>query len=580
VYGDVALYRRALRDARPYWGHIATIFLLNLLATPLALLSPVPLMIAVDSGVRHEPLPGPLRALVPASIEHSPTGAITLAALMVVVVKLASELQSLSTDLLRTYTGEKLTLALRSRLFRHVQRLSLAYHDRRGTADANYRIHSDASSVQAIAIDGVIPFVAAGFTLAGMLYVTVRISPLLAVVALVVAPPVGVLTWLYRRRLKERHREVKRLESSALSIVQETLLSLRLVKAFGQEEREARRFVDRSGWGTAARIRVAMIDGSFGVLIAVVTAVGSAAVLVVGFRQVQSGAITLGSQLLVMGYLSQLYRPLSSMSKKVAKLQSAFVSAERIFSLLDELPDVPQRPGAYPLPRAAGRVEFRNVSFAYDRDRPVLAHVSFEVGPGGRVGIAGRTGAGKSTLMNLLTRFYDPTEGAILLDAVDLREYRLADLRNQFAIVLQEPVLLSATIAENIAYGRPAAKLTEIIEASKAADIHHFVRNLPDRYDTQVGERGMTLSGGERQRICIARAFLKDAPILILDEPTSSVDLTTESTIMEALERLMVGRTTFVIGHRLSTLDACNLRLQVDEGRVAATPAARVAAAR
>lgn len=555
-----------MAEARPYWVHIGVIFLLSLLATPIALLLPVPLKIAVDNVVGDKPLPGWLDALMPDSLQGA-NGVLVFAVLLLVAVGLASQLQTLATQLLRTYTGERLTLHFRSQLFRHIQRLSISFHDRQGTADSNYRIQSDAASLQTIAVDGVIPFVASLLTLVAMLYVAARIDAVLAAIALVVAPALVLLTWAYRRRLRQRHREVKQLESSALSIVQEVLTSLRVVKAFGQEDREERRFVGRAGQGMRARMRVTAIDGSFLVAIGLVTTLGTAAVLYTGIRRVESGAITLGSLLLVMGYLTQLYGPLSTISRRVTSLQSAFASAERIFTLLDEEQDVPERSDAKPLGRAAGAVEFRDVSFAYD-GRPIVEDVSFSVEPGTRVGIAGRTGAGKTTLVGLLTRFYDPTAGAILLDGVDIRDYRVADLRDQFAIVLQEPVLFSTTIAENIAYGRRGATYFDIVAAAEAADLHEFINGLPEGYDTPVGERGMSLSGGERQRVSLARAFLKDAPILILDEPTSSVDLKTEATIIDAMERLMRGRTTFMIAHRLSTLHGCDTRLRIERGRL------------
>jgi ATP-binding cassette, subfamily B, bacterial len=568
-YTDTAMYRRVLREARPYWKHIFAIWVISLLATPLALLLPLPLTIAVDSVIGDKPLPGFLDAILPDSIQSSTNGLLLFTVGLLIAVELASQLQSMSKSLMRTYTSERLTLYFRSQLFRHAQRLSLAYHDRKGTADANYRIQSDAASVSSVAIDGVIPFVTAGVTFVAMLVIIANIELTLALIALIYAPALALLTWAYRRRLRARHREVKALESSALSVVQEVLTSVRVVKAFGQEDREERRFANRASEGMRARVRVALVDGSFWVAIALVTAVGTGSVMYVGFRSVESGSMTLGSLLLVMGYLAELYSPMSTVSRQLASLQSGFASAERAFSLLDQAPDVVERPGARPLRRAAGGVEFRDVCFSYDGSAPVLEHVSFEVGCGERVGISGRTGAGKTTLASLLTRFYDPTSGAILLDGVDLRDYRLADLRNQFAIVLQEPVLFSTTIGENIVYGRPDASYEEMVSAAQAADIHPFIAGLPDGYDTPVGERGMTLSGGERQRLSLARAFLKNAPILILDEPTSSVDLKTEATIVEAMERLMTGRTAFMIAHRLSTLESCSLRLRVDGHSVA-----------
>jgi ATP-binding cassette subfamily B protein len=493
---------------------------------------------------------------------------LVLAAGLVVVVALLSQLQELGSSLLRAYTGERLVLGFRARLFRHVQRLSLSYHDAKGTSDSTYRIQYDAPSIQYIAIDGVIPFVSAVCTVAGMIYVTARIDWQLALIALSVSPVLLLISRVYRPRLRTQSKEVKQLESSALAVVQEILAAIRVVKAFGQEEREQERFVRRSGEGVRARIRLALAEGSYSLLVALTTAVGAAAVLFIGMRHVQSGVLTLGELLLVMGYLSQLYAPLRTIGRKAASLQSHLASAERAFSVLDEAPDVLERPNARPLARASGAVAFRDVSFAYGDDRPVLHDVSFEIGPGTRLGIAGTTGAGKTTLVSLLVRFYDPTAGQILLDGVDLRNYRVTDLRNQFAIVLQEAVLFSTTIAENIAYARPGASGRDIVAAAKAANAHDFISRLPRGYETQVGERGLALSGGERQRIALARAFLKDAPILILDEPTSSVDLGTEAGIIEAMEQLMRGRTSIMIAHRLNILANCDARLQIEHGRL------------
>src|SRR5919204_5790447 len=561
-YTDITLYRRLLRQARPYWLHIVGVFLLSLLQSPLALLTPLPLKIAVDSVVGSHHLPGILALLVPAGGARSHTAVLLLAAGLFVAITLASQLQNLASSVLSTYTGERLVLDFRTQLFRHVQRLSLVHHDTQGTADSTYRIQYDAMAIQTIAIDGVIPFISAAVTLAGMIYVTARIDGQLALVALAVSPILFLVSRAYRQRLRSQSRAVKKLESSALAVVQEVLAAVRVVKAFGQEEREQERFVRRSSASMQARIRYAVGQGVFGLLVGQTTAVGTAAVIFIGMRHVQAGVLTLGQLLLVLGYLSQLYGPLKTIGGKVASLQSSLASAGRAFSLLDAAPDVAERPDAQPLVRAAGAVAFSNVSFAYGQDRTVLHDISFEIGAGTRLGIAGTTGAGKTTLVSLLTRFYDPTAGQILLDGVDLRDYKLADLRNQFAIILQEPVLFSTSIAENIAYARPGASRDEIIEAAKAANAHEFVCALPDGYGTIVGERGMRLSGGERQRIALARAFLKDAPILILDEPTSSVDTQTEAVIMDAIERLMERRTSLMIAHRLSSLRICDARLE------------------
>ena len=563
-----SLYWRLWQQARPYWLHFTAMLLLSLVSAPLALLTPLPLKIAVDSVIGSLPLPPILDALLPAALPRTEVALLALAVGLVVMVALVSQVKDFATSLLSAYTGEKLLRGFRAQLFRHVQRLSLAYHDTRGTADSTYRIQYDATSLQNIAVAGVVPFITSAGTLVAMIWVTARINWQLALVGLAIAPVIFLVSRAFRRRLRQQSREVKKIESSALSVVHEVLGAARVVKAFSQEEREAGRFVARSNEGMRARLRLVSVEGAFSIVVALLTAVGMATVLYIGVRDIKAGTLTLGNLLLVMGYLAQIYNPLKTISKKLASMQSHLAGAERAFALLDEAPDVVERPDARPLTRARGAMVFRNVSFAYDHARPVLRGISFEIEPGVCLGIAGTTGAGKTTLVNLLTRFYDPTAGAILLDGVDLRDYQLAGLRNQFAMVLQEPVLFATSIAENIAYARPRASQHEIIAAAKAANAHDFISSLPQGYDSLVGERGMKLSGGERQRISIARAFLKDAPILILDEPTSSVDVKTETAIVEAMERLMRGRTTFIIAHRASALRHCQLILQIEQGRV------------
>jgi ATP-binding cassette subfamily B protein len=566
--GDLVLYRRLLHDARPWWPHVTAVFLLSLLSAPLALLLPLPLQIVVDCVVGAHPAPAYLRTLLPARFVASPAALLGTAAGLLVTVALLQQVEGFGSWLLQLYTGEKLVLDVRSRLFRHLQRLSLRYHDTMGTGDSLYRIQSDASAMQYVIISGLVPFVTSAVTLAGMIWVTVRIDRRLALAALVVVPILFTLTEIYRRRVRDRWRVVKESESAAMSIVQEVLAAVRVVKAFGQEEREGDRFVRAARRSLAEQMKVVLAESAFGLLVALTLAGGSAAVLFIGARHVQSGALTLGSLLLVMAYLAQLYRPLETISRKVASLQASLASAGRVFALLDRVPDVVERRGARPLARAAGRMSLRDVSFAYGEGRPALEGVSLEVPAGACVGVAGPTGAGKTTLLCLLARLADPTAGQIRLDGVDLRDYRLADLRRQFAIVLQEPVLFSTTIAENIAYGRPGASREEIVEAARAAYAHDFVMRLPQGYATVAGERGMGLSGGERQRIALARAFLMDAPILLLDEPTSAVDVRSEAIILDAIRRLMRGRTTFMVAHRLHTLAGCDLRLEIAHGRV------------
>jgi len=561
---DWALYRRLLAQARPFWGQVMALFALDLLSTPLSLLTPLPLKIVVDSVLGSDPLPDVVGRVLPASWVATSTSLLIVVAGFVVAIALATHVRELCASVLRTWTAERMVLAFRARLFQHVQRLSPVYHDTQGASDAAYRIQRDAPSIQYVAVDGVIPFVTAFATLGSMLYIIVRLDWQLSVVALTVAPVLFLASRFYRVRLRTRARAVKRLESRALGVVQEVMTSLRVVKAFGQEAREQQRFVATSADGMRQRIRFAVSQGGMDLLVGFTTALGTAVILYLGTRHVLSGTLTLGELLLVMSYLAQLYAPMKTISKKVASLQAHLASAERAFSLLDESPDVPEKADALPLARARGHVQFASVSFAYESEFPVLRDVSFEVAEGQRVGIAGRSGAGKSTVMHLLTRFFDPTTGSITLDGLDLRDYKVADLRKQYAIVLQEPVLFSTSVGENIAYARPEATADEIVAAARAANAHEFILALPDGYETLVRERGMRLSGGERQRIALARAFLTDAPILLLDEPTSSVDVRTEAGIMEAMERLMQGRTTFMVAHRLSTLKSCDLLLRID----------------
>jgi ATP-binding cassette subfamily B protein len=565
-----AILARVVKQARPYWANLAGVLVLSVAAAPLALLLPLPLKIAVDNVISSKPVPALLTGLLPSDRPGFAASLLAIAAGLLVVTTLLLYVQSLCASILQTYTGERLVLDFRTVLFQHVQRLSLSYHDIRGSSDSNYRIQYDAPCIQHILVTGGLPLFTAAVTLLGMLTVTLFMDWQLALIALGVCPLLFLLTHLYGARLRRRWHELKMQESLAMSVVQEALGAIRVVKAFGREEHEQQRFTDRSNERLRSELRVAYLGGSFDLFVGLTIALGTAATLVIGVWHVQAGALTVGSLLVMMAYLAQIYEPLKTISRKVGDVQSALVSAERAFALLDEVPEVAERDYPRPLDRALGTIEFRNVSFSYPQGQEVLHRISFTVTPGTRAGIAGRTGAGKSTMMNLLMRFYDPSDGEIQLDGVMLRDYKLSDLRKQFSVVLQDPVLFSATIRENIAYANPLATEEQISAAAKLANAHEFIIALPEGYGTAVGERGMRLSGGERQRISLARAFLKDAPILILDEPTSAVDGKTEAAIMEAMERLVEGRTTFMIAHRLSTLENCDLRIELEAGRIAA----------
>jgi ATP-binding cassette, subfamily B, bacterial len=572
---DAALYRRLLLEARPFWLHIGGIFLLGLVSSGLALLVPLPLKIAVDSVIGSHPVPSFLGRWLPSWTIRSDDGVLAVTAGLFVLIAILQQLQEFTNLILTTYTGERLTLRFRSRIFAHVQRLSIAYQDSKGASDSAYRIQYDAPVIRDVAIDGAIPFVTSTVTIAGMIYITARIDWQLAVVALAVTPALLLTLKTSRSRLRAQWRTTKRLESSALAVVEEVLGALRVVKAYGQEARAQERFERLSKASIRAHLGASFAEGALGVGVGTVFAVGTAAVLFIGARRVRSGALTLGDLLLVLGYLSQLYAPLKTMSKKYGDLQSSLASGERTFNVLDRPAELREPPDARSLGRSTGAIEVRDVCFEYEEGQPILEHVSLEIPKGTRVGIVGATGAGKTTLINLLVRFYDPTTGSILLDGVDLRDYRLVDLRNQFAVVLQDPVLFSATILENIAYARPECRTDEVVKAAVRARAHGFIRTLPRGYLTHVGARGMRLSGGERQRVALARAFLKDAPILLLDEPTSAVDAGTETEIMEAIDALSADRTTVMISHRPSTLAGCDRLLRVENGVITPRSQAR-----
>jgi ATP-binding cassette subfamily B protein len=487
-----------------------------------------------------------------------------------VSVALLIHLQALAAWLLQSYTGEKLVLDLRSLLFRHVQKLSLAYHDQKGTADSIYRIQYDTPAIQQVTVDRLVPLLTSITTFGGMIYVMVRIDWQVAVVALAITPLLAGLNHIFSARLRRRWMDVSDIDSEANSVIQEVLTSIRVVKSFGREEHEHDRFIKQSWIRANEQLKAATMQGLFDLMVGVSLAAGTAGALYIGVQHVQSGAITVGGLLVMITYIAQLYQPLSQITKRLAAVQKALAGTERAFALLDEVSEVPESAHPHPLHRAEGAIAFENVVFGYSGGAPILRDVSFRVESGTKVGIQGKTGAGKSTLLSLLVRFYDVEHGRILLDGVDVRDYRIADLRSQFSIVLQDSILFSTSIRENIAYADPHASQADIERAATLANAHEFILDCPNGYDTMVGERGMLLSGGQRQRIALARAFLRDAPILIMDEPTSSLDTETERAIMEAMERLMAGRTVFLVAHRLSTLEGCQLRLNVEDGTVRA----------
>jgi len=563
------MLRRVFADLRPYLQPIFVLLLLSLSAIPITLITPLPIKLMVDTVLGSKPLSGYLTLLAPGGSQASKDYVLWLAIGILLGATVLTYVQNLLNVWLSSKIGNRMTLDVRARLFRQMQRLSIAYHDTKGAADSAYRTLNDAPMLRSFGIDSMIPLATSILMLSAMIVVTLYLDWQLAIISLLVSPFMFLLTLVFKPRLRTGWRKFKTSESAAMAVAQETLGASRVVKAFGQEDQKSEQLVHHYNESLSAQLRVYVDSAVYNLLVGIVTAAGLAAVLYIGITHVQQpNGLTLGNLLVVNYYVTQLYTPLRNVGQKALDMQMSLTGIERVHAVLDEKPDVPEAPNALPLARAEGKIGFQNVSFEYVTGNPVLQNVSFDLPAGYCLGVAGPTGSGKTSLSSLLLRFFDPKEGAITLDDVDLRNYRLADLRNQFAVVHQDTVLFSTTIAENIRFARPDAAMDEVTAAARAANAHDFIMNLPDGYDTIVGERGMKLSGGERQRVSLARAFLKNAPILILDEPTSSLDVHNETAILETIQHLMKDRTTLMIAHRASTLRNCNMILTLEDGKV------------
>ena len=561
----LAYLPRVLRYLRPYWPLGAGSALVTLLMAGVGLLSPWPMKILVDSVLGSEPLPALVRFAAPDTGEKLPlliwtVGAGLAAALCLNLLAVANSYLSTKLDL-------AMTLDFRSDLFQQAQRLSMSYHDRARSGMVIYIINSIAGAPSGLVMAS-LPLAQNVLTLVGMFWISFRLNSSLAVLSLLVVPFLYYSVGYYSTHIRDRLMTVKGLEGETLSIVHEAVSMLRVIVAFGREGHEHARFREQGRRAIGARIKVTLRQALFSLAVNTTTAIGTALVLGYGTYLALQGQLTVGELLIVIAYIGSVYKPLEVISGTMGALQDLVVNLQITFGLLDAEPDIRDRPGAIALDRAQGHVRFDRVNFEYPGRSGTLRDISLEAKPGQAIAIVGPTGAGKSTLVSLLPRFYDAADGRITIDGHDITTLTLRSLRQQISIVLQEALLFSSTVADNIRYGRLDATMDEIVDAARQANAHDFIMRLPQQYETPLGERGAQLSGGERQRISMARAFLKNAPILILDEPTASIDSRTETVILDALERLMAGRTTFLVAHRLSTIRHVSRIVVLTQGRI------------
>jgi ABC-type multidrug transport system fused ATPase/permease subunit len=554
---------------RPYRARVAAIVALSLLEIALAALAPWPLKAVVDNVLGGHPLPPFVDSMAGSLSGGSAAGLLAVIVVAGLLLQLTSELVLMAHTQIQVDTAQRIVYDLRRSLLSHLQALSLRHHVAARTADGVYRLETDAYCINDLVIGGVFPLAMAAIKLLVMFVILVRLDLTLALLSLVVVPFLWMALRFYARRMVDRAERVKALESSLVERMYEILSSIKVVKSFAREGHELARFRAAGDDTMRARLRLTWQESLFSVVVSAITLSGTALVLGVGGLHVLQGTLTVGSLLVVIAYLASVYTPLSSIAHTTGSLQQAVVSARRVRETMALTPEPFDVAGARDASSIAGDIRFEGVGFAYDA-RTILKDVTFEAKPGELVALVGLTGAGKTTLASLLPRFFEPTTGRITIDGVDVREYDLRSLRERIALVPQEPVLFAGSIADNIRYGRLDASQADVEAAARAAHVHAFVERLSHGYSSLVAEAGATLSGGERQRLGIARALLKDAPILILDEPTSSLDAISEEIVFDALRRLRAGRTTLVIAHRLSTIRDAARILVLHDGRVVA----------
>jgi ATP-binding cassette subfamily B protein len=532
------------------------------------LAEPYPLKIVLDYVLRNHPIKGWMQRFLFSLAGENKLMVLEIAAAAVLVIALMGALSSYTQKSHINTVGQWVAHDLRRTLYSHIQKLSLAYHDQKRTGDLVSRVTVDINAVQSFIASGLLGILIDCLTIAGIIAVMALTNWRFTLVSLSVVPVLFLVIYTYTRRIKQASREVRKKEGEIASVVSEVLSSIRVVKAFAREGYELRRLEEQSLENVEMALRARTLKAKLMPMVELIVALGTCLVLWFGVRMVLNGSLSTGSLVMFIFYLKNIYKPIQDMSKMTDTYSKAAVGYERIHEVLEDTHEVNDFPGARPAPFFRGSIRFEHVTFGYTANHPVLRDVDLEVAPGQVAALVGPTGAGKTTIISLIPRFYDPDSGAVRIDGRDIRRFTQQSVRQQISFVLQETLLFHAPVWENIAYGKPEASRAEIMRASQLANAHEFVEKLPDGYDTVVGERGVMLSGGQRQRIAIARAIIRDTPILILDEPSSGLDAASERLVFEALDRLMEGKTTIVIAHRLSTVRRADVIFVVKDGTI------------
>ena len=551
----------------PHWKAL-TLATVAVLGVALAdILQPWPLKIVVDQIVQSKKLPDWLGGFVSRSFGQDPLAILNFAVAAVAAIAIVGAVSSYVEKYLTTSVSQWVSHDLRRTLYYHIQRLSLAEHDEARTGDLITRVTSDIDAIQSFITSALLGILISLLTLVGMIGVMFYLNWRFTLIALSVSPVLFLVVYYYTRRIKQASRAVRKKEGELLSVVQEVLTSIRVVKAFAREDYEQKRFESESLENVEAGLEARSVKAKLAPVVEVIVAIGTCLVLWYGARLVLAGQLSAGVLIVFLLYLGKMYKPMRDLSKMSDTVTKAMVGYERIQEVLEIESRVKDEPGARKAPKFKGQIELAKVSFHYggDKEKQVLKDISFKIEAGQVAAIVGPSGTGKTTLVSLIPRFYDPISGHIEIDGTDIRRYRLKSLRDQISFVLQDTLLFRATLWENIAYGKPSASPKEIKRAAKLANAQEFIEEMPDGYDTMVGERGVTLSGGQRQRIAIARAVIRDTPILILDEPTVGLDATSEQSVIEALDKLMKGRTSIVIAHHLDTIRHADVIFVIEE---------------